>query len=149
MLDARSQKGIFVGYDKESPSYLVFFPETNRVERVRCVKFFDNLKAGQNGHKEIIPARGPFDDEKRENVENEIQIEGVSTNTNEQIQTHEQQEQDISAEPERYPTRARNKPSYFGQDTNDNTSYTVDYCYRLESVPVNYKQALEALDAFI
>ena len=94
-LDARSQKGIFVGYDKGSPSYLVFFPETNRVERVRCVKFFDNLKAEQNGHEEIIPARGSFDDEKRENVENEI--EGVSTNTNEQTQTHEQQEQDISA----------------------------------------------------
>ena len=143
-LDARSQKGIFVGYDKGSPSYLVFFPETNRVERVRCVKFFDNLKAEQNGHEEIIPVRGSFDDEKRENVE----IEGVSTNTNEQTQTHEQLEQDISAEPERYPTRARNKPSYFGQDTNDNTSYTVDYCYRLESVPVNYKQALEAHDAF-
>ena len=38
-LNARSQKGIFVGYDKGSPSYLVFFPETNRVERVRCVNF--------------------------------------------------------------------------------------------------------------
>ena len=71
-LDARSQKGIFVGYNKESPSYLVFFPETNGVERVRCVKFFENLKAEQNGHEEIIPARGPFDDEKRKNVENEI-----------------------------------------------------------------------------
>ena len=95
-LDARGQKGIFVGYDKGSPSYLVFFPETNRVERVRCVKFFDSLKAEQNDHEEIIPARGQFDDEKRENVENEIKIEGVSTNTNEQTQTHEQQEQDIS-----------------------------------------------------
>ena len=147
-LDVRSQKGIFVGYDKGSPSYLVFFPETNRVERVRCVKFFDDLnKAGQIDHEEIIQARQPFGDEKHENVENEIPIEEVSTNTNEQTQIHEQQEQDISAEPERYPTRARNKPSYFGQDTNDNTSYTVDYCYRLESVPVSYKQALEAHDA--
>ena len=97
MLDVRSQKDIFVGYDKGSPSYLVFFPETNRVERVRCVKFFDDLKAGQIDHVEIIPARQPFGDEKHENVENEIPIEGVSTNTNEQTQTHEQQ--DISAEP--------------------------------------------------
>ena len=118
-------KGIFVGYDKGSLSYLVFFPETNRAERVRCVKFFEKLKAEQNGHEEIIPARGTFDDEKRENVANEIQIEGVSANTNEQTQTNEQQEQDISAEPERYPTRARNKPSYFGQDTNDNSQYKL------------------------
>ena len=40
-LDARSKRGIFVGYDKESPAYLVYYPEVNRVERVRCVKFHE------------------------------------------------------------------------------------------------------------
>ena len=36
-LDPRSKKGIFVGYDKRSPAYLVYHPNTNKVE---CVKFF-------------------------------------------------------------------------------------------------------------
>ena len=44
-LDARSQKGIFIGYDKGSPAYLVFYPDTNKVEKVRCVKFIDNFQA--------------------------------------------------------------------------------------------------------
>ena len=38
-LDARSQKGIFVGYDRDSPSYLVYFPESNVIKKVRCVRF--------------------------------------------------------------------------------------------------------------
>eukprot|EP00794_Sanderia_malayensis_P006415 gene6415-7146_t len=38
-LDARSKEGIFVGYDKGSPAYLVYYPESNEVRRVRCVKF--------------------------------------------------------------------------------------------------------------
>jgi hypothetical protein len=43
-LDARSRKGIFVGYDKDSPAYLVYYPETKQVKRVCCVKFIDNFQ---------------------------------------------------------------------------------------------------------
>ena len=32
-LDARSEKGVFVGYDKGSPAYLVYFPESRAVKR--------------------------------------------------------------------------------------------------------------------
>ena len=42
-LDARSEKGVFVGYDKGSPAYLVYFPESRTVKRVRCVKFTDDF----------------------------------------------------------------------------------------------------------
>jgi len=40
-LDARCQKGIFVGYDKNSPAYLVYHPDTDVIRRCRCVKFTD------------------------------------------------------------------------------------------------------------
>ena len=30
-----------MGYDKRSPAYLVYYPDTDKVERVRCVKFFE------------------------------------------------------------------------------------------------------------
>ena len=42
-LDSRCEKGIFVGYDKASPAYLVYFPEKGTVRRVRCVKFTDRF----------------------------------------------------------------------------------------------------------
>ena len=38
-LDARSTKGVFVGYDRHSPAYLVYLANTNTIKRVRCVKF--------------------------------------------------------------------------------------------------------------
>ena len=38
-LDNRSEKGVFIGYDRGSPSYLVYFPDTRNVKKVREVKF--------------------------------------------------------------------------------------------------------------
>ena len=38
-------KIIFVGYDKQSPPYLMYFPETTAIKRLRCVRFtnsYDN-----------------------------------------------------------------------------------------------------------
>ena len=38
-LDARCFEGVFVGYDRNSPAYLVYSPNTQTVKRVRCVSF--------------------------------------------------------------------------------------------------------------
>ena len=38
-LDPRCTKGIFLGYDKLSPAYLVYFPEIGKVMKHRVVKF--------------------------------------------------------------------------------------------------------------
>ena len=38
-LEPHCEKGIFVGYDKQSPAYLIYFPETMVIKRVRRVKF--------------------------------------------------------------------------------------------------------------
>ena len=43
-LDSHCEKGIFVGYDKQSPAYLIYFPETMVIKRVRCVKFTDSYE---------------------------------------------------------------------------------------------------------
>ena len=43
-LDPRSEEGIFVGYDTNSSAYLVYFPRHNEVQRVRCVKFLEDLQ---------------------------------------------------------------------------------------------------------
>ena len=41
-LDPRCEKGIFVGYDKQSWAYSIYFPETTAIKRVRSVKFTDS-----------------------------------------------------------------------------------------------------------
>lgn len=38
-LDSRCEQGIFIGYDKNSPAYLVFYPNTKKVQKHRLVKF--------------------------------------------------------------------------------------------------------------
>lgn len=38
-LDSRCEKGIFVGCDKNSPAYLVFYPDSGKVIKNRLVKF--------------------------------------------------------------------------------------------------------------
>ena len=40
-LDDRGEKGIFIGYDKYSSAYLVYFPEKEIVKTVMTVKFSD------------------------------------------------------------------------------------------------------------
>ena len=37
------EKGIFVGYDKQSLAYLIYFTETMAIKRVKCVKFTDSF----------------------------------------------------------------------------------------------------------
>ena len=42
-LDLKCEKGIFVGYDRNSPAYLVFYHENNRVFKHRLIKFISNV----------------------------------------------------------------------------------------------------------
>ena len=39
-LDARSKKGVFVGYDRDSPNYLVYDPDTRALRKHRLVVKF-------------------------------------------------------------------------------------------------------------
>ena len=55
-LDARSEEGVFIGYDSYSPAYLVYFPNQNNVKRVRCVKFVNSSSNDKiDPLKSIIP----------------------------------------------------------------------------------------------
>ena len=159
-LEARSKKGIFVGYDKNSPSYLVYYPETRLVERACCVKFVDHFQTEQTENdvgplfpneisSETIAKRSEISeipniaDEKQDNeplvIDTEADTKQLHDNTN------IPKEQSL---PEIYPTRTRNKPSFYGQDkTDDNLSYTIDYCYKLANIPADYQQAIESPEA--
>ena len=73
-LDPRCEKGIFVGYDKQSLAYLIYFLETTAIKRVRCIKFtdfYDNcslLKPDKNaGYPEYLIT---YDVEPEDNLNN-------------------------------------------------------------------------------
>lgn len=156
-LDARSEKGIFVGYDKGSPSYLVYFPNHGEIKKVRCVKFTNNFEIPGNsvGNPTDIPyddvnferIRKPVSEEKplshlRENCNEVIQpqcIEGVAG-------------EEVSAKPSRYPNRERVKPKYLnefmvGNDIDDVVDYTVDYCCTLMDLPKSYEEAIASTNS--
>ena len=67
-LEPRGKKGIFVGYDRSSPAYLVYDVHTKRISKHRCVtfteKFEENLKK--------CPSPVVVDDVKRRVVPNPI-----------------------------------------------------------------------------
>ncbi len=46
-LEPHSRKGYFVGYDRDSPSYLVNYPETRTVMKHRLVKFEEKFQVVQ------------------------------------------------------------------------------------------------------
>ena len=43
-LDPRCDEGIFVGHDPSSPAYLIYYPETDNLRKVRLVHFTDKIK---------------------------------------------------------------------------------------------------------
>ena len=135
-LEPRSREGIFVGYDKNSPAYLVYFPESMKVEKVRCVKFFDSPEfedTGKNGQ-----------------VEDEIDTIPRVTPHNEQqnIIDEEKPATPPVGNVARYPTRTRNKPTYLDEYVVDSTTnLAVDYCYRMNDIPKCYSQAVNAPDS--
>ena len=51
-LDPRCKKGLFVGYDRNSPSYLVYLPDTKSVVENRTVKFTDKYEHEMNKESE-------------------------------------------------------------------------------------------------
>ncbi|CAL4064652.1 unnamed protein product [Meganyctiphanes norvegica] len=61
-LDARSERGTFVGYDGESKAFLVYFPEKRKVRKARVVEFtskFTKELAPQEPIKESIKESEP------------------------------------------------------------------------------------------
>ena len=152
-LDPRSEKGIFVGYDTESPAYPVYFKKSDAVRKVRCVRFtnrFDDIST--------IETSVNVDDSEYP----ELKSEGKSDSNGDNIQpepvvTSVSQKNDASVEVEapsvtssdstrRYPQRNTNKPKYLNDYVveDDSINVTMHYCYRMCDVPVTYSEAISS-----
>ena len=129
-LDARSKKGIFVGYDRDSPSYLVYDPETRAVSKNRLVKFTDTTEPWQaDAEDELLPV---------------AEEPSVKPDTSDK-QRSANKEPFVSDEPRQNPTRARQPPNYLreyavGEESTDFVN-AVDYCYLIK-IPQSYHEAV-------
>ena len=84
-LDPKYEQGIFVGYDRNSPAYLVFYPEDNRVPKHWQIKFISNVKNQQT-------QTYPTDDDDYFLQRKYVQNNTPATTPNPQIKTTETQD---------------------------------------------------------
>jgi hypothetical protein len=161
-LDARSEKCIFVGYDKGSPAYLVYYPERQAVKRVRCVKFTSTFEHEQNSDggstdHEFIPLH----DEplihvgvREDGVQGEPDIH-IDRPENQDVQENQNviPENDFEGDNVgRYPRRRCNMPKYLedyvvDDGIDDRVNYAVDYCYAMADIPITHQEAVTSADS--
>ena len=128
-LDSRAEKGIFVGYDRSSPAFLVYYPGAKTVRKFRCVKFTENF----------------------DNVDETVEVlpDSVKPGEPEKVPTHGNEDANVR----RYPARDRVRPKYLagyvtGEDIDelidDTANCTIDFCYRSANVPQSYQDVISS-----
>ena len=133
-LDARSQKGYFVGYDKDSPYYLVFYPESNSISKHCLVQFTDKFKIDVDDDN-----TGLFEDKL---CEDKLTMQVPSEIENEKSRDDEilpDEYEDENEDGKRYPKRRTQPPEYLRDYV---SSVNFDYCYMM-NVPTSYQDALK------
>ena len=130
-LDSRAEKGIFVGYDRSSPAFLVYCTQAKIVRKVRYVKFTENF----------------------DKVDETVEVLPDSAKPGEpEIPTHRNEDVNVR----RYPARDRVRPKYLndyvtGEDIDeaidDTANCTIDLCYRLANVPQLYQDVISSPEA--
>lgn len=152
-LDTRCEKGIFVGYDKYSPAYLVFNPETRKVTKNRLVKFVI---------KNSINCDTQTDDDIYEHYETKKKVDIPQPELDQtkaippevKVEVSETKLECDSESSTRYPKRERRAPRYYTdcdykvKCDEDLEVTNIDYCYRVTcDVPQTLKEALSSSES--
>lgn len=138
-LDARSEQGIFLGYDTQSPAYQVYFPDRDDVRKVRCVKFNEKFleKVEVPDVIDEYPRPKTLTPEPEENLQPEMK---------------DTEESEDKEDGRGYPRRERSKPKHledyvsdFEDDEVTNVAKcSVYYCYRMSDIPNTYEEAIKS-----
>ena len=136
-LDDRGRKGLFVGFDKNSPSYLVYYPENNTVLKHRVVKFTDKFEVSEE----------PALDASLVDVSEDEDVDTTKNNIAE-ARAEPLAEHNDQAEPRSLPRSNRGvPPERLGiDDTGDHTkslNMSMDVLYMMQ-VPTSFQQATES-----
>ncbi|KAL9987803.1 hypothetical protein ACROYT_G002165 [Oculina patagonica] len=157
-LDPRCTKGIFLGYDKESPAYLVLIPETGKIMKYRVVKF---PRRGVHverqtqteiplGDDDFMPSRHNTNPDTCSESDVDRSGEGLDELAegpkaeNESSPTSQPRDESV-----RRSTRERRPPAYLrdyvtNMKDSDQVLTSVDYCYKFSAFPQTYQEAMES-----
>ena len=150
-LDSRCTKGIFFGYDKGSPAYLVYIPETGKVMKHGVVKFAKPKQC-------VSEQKQMCDDDF---IQLDTRLDEPPNGSHPAEGGPEQGTGDPkSVLPEhvtgnaRYPRRERKPPVHLGDyatgndfeddDDDDHVMSSIDYCCKVSAFPQNYKEAIKS-----
>lgn len=165
-LDSRCDQGRFVGYDKNSPAYLVYLPNTNKVQKHRLVKFVSKTVA----EKHTQTDEPDLNDDSVGHIVRTSGTQGVNRSAEKAPEPNEPSKSPhrdspraanestdetesvtrVDPESRRYPTRARRAPNYLGDfvtedSDSDGMNVTVDYCCRAVcGIPQTYGEAMQS-----
>ena len=170
-LDARCDKGIFLSYDKGSPAYLVLFPESGIIKKVRNVKFTNKFGVNKPDHKvgydvDFLPMEvregqtAPNIGQEQENAAppqeglrqvGPCQLQNIPARPG--IENQPAQPAEVNPNM-RYPVRNTRKPPHLDDyivdqelDKRDLINYSVDYCYTAQIYPKTYEEAMRSKDS--
>ena len=154
----------------------MYLPETNKVRRVRCVKFTENVDELKERseppfgyieprvQRQVQNEQSVDVNESRPRVQRQVQNE-QSVDVNEsrprvqrQVQNEQSVDVDERAEVEtdvtggdtdRYPKRERHRPKHLADYVTelDSAKNQVDFCYRASSIPRSYHEAMSSSEA--
>ena len=140
-LDSRCTKGVFVGYDKNSPAYLVYHPDNGKVMKHRLIRFISKESVEQQTktdwlYEDSDLCRSPVNEAETANPDCKVDTNtptGKDQNKR-NVVTHENDEQ-VASNPVQargYPLRERNPPKYLAEfytDQNDGNDLTYNMQY--------------------
>jgi hypothetical protein len=163
-LDPLCKKGIFVGFDKDSPAYLVYFSETGKVLKYRVVKFTTKNVSEQETQTEDTSSvdfrmsqdnNGPCNSSDVQNPgpthEGPYQQTEESDEPDQQTEESDESKADMNLQSDDgigHSQRERKPPSYLSdyitnvQIGTDQVSGDVDYCYKVSGFPETYQEAI-------
>ena len=148
-LDSKAAKGIFIGYDKNSPAYMVYYPDSRKVMKNRLVRFMSNVEGQQTDDIDDMSdddigvqySTTRHDPDKPKQC---VIPEARPGSSQIDLQTDETKPEPQS--PRRYPARERRRPDFYGVEM-DQAQINIDYCYRMVSnVPQTFREAVTSFD---
>ena len=163
-LDPRGERGIFVGQSKNSPAYLIYNPDTEKVSKHRLVKFVKRNSTEQQTQTEYdsefprYEAKNPSTENNTDMTESDNE-ESLSTDYTDESQCDETTEDvvlDDSADSKpchsqnTHQKRERKPPKYLEDyitdlENTDVSHLSVNYCYRaVHGIPQSYCDALRS-----
>lgn len=159
-LDPRREKGIFVGYDSCSPAYLVYYPGTDSLRKVRFVHFTDKFNFDKS---QCLREDGESEDSESDSYNENVICNEKKTTVNDNQSDPvskpilvEDEYSEINADlteteregESRYPSRERTAPKYLEEyvdpDNVDLLGYSVHYCCKVTEIPESYREALNS-----